>query len=87
MSGHFTHRRPIFQGSSNLHSSGFSAVVAHHCWNPFYLQKIIVFTGDNNLRIDTNASWKRKIDGEENVVLTKNRKKIQYGRLAQFKGM
>lgn len=50
-------------------------------------QKIIVLTGDNKPRIDTNASWKRKTDGEENVVSTRDRKKIQYGRLAQFKGM
>ncbi|PPD79331.1 hypothetical protein GOBAR_DD23734 [Gossypium barbadense] len=54
---------------------------------PRIQQKIIVLTGDNNLRIDTNASWKKKIDGEENVVSTRDRKKIQYGRLAQFKGM
>lgn len=54
---------------------------------PGIQQKIIVLTGDNNPRIDTNASWKRKTDGEENVVSTRDRKKIQYGRLAQFKGM
>ncbi|TYJ05220.1 hypothetical protein E1A91_A12G150300v1 [Gossypium mustelinum] len=50
-------------------------------------QKIIVLTGDNNPRIDTNASWKRKTDWEENDVSTRDGKKIQYGRLAQFKGM
>ncbi|MBA0805452.1 hypothetical protein Gohar_004968 [Gossypium harknessii] len=54
---------------------------------PGIQQKIIVLTGDNNPRIDANASWKRKTDGEENVVSTRDRKKIQYGRLAQFKGM
>lgn len=54
---------------------------------PGIQQKIIVLTGDNNPRIDTNASWKRKTDWEENDVSTRDGKKIQYGRLAQFKGM
>ncbi|XP_022738344.1 switch 2 [Durio zibethinus] len=54
---------------------------------PGIQQKIIVVTEDDNLRRDANVSWKRKSDGKENVVSTREWKKIQYGRLAEFKGM
>ncbi|XVF66812.1 hypothetical protein PTKIN_Ptkin10aG0067600 [Pterospermum kingtungense] len=50
-------------------------------------QNIVVINKDDNRRGDANASSKRKSDGEENVELTRERKRIQYGRLAQFKGM
>ncbi|XVE49947.1 hypothetical protein DITRI_Ditri01bG0123000 [Diplodiscus trichospermus] len=51
---------------------------------PGIQQKIEV---DDNLRRDADDSWKRESDGKENVVSTRDRKKIQYGRLAEFKGM
>ncbi|XWS68660.1 hypothetical protein CRYUN_Cryun04dG0110300 [Craigia yunnanensis] len=55
---------------------------------PGIQQKLeVVVTEDDNLRRDANASWKRESDGEENVVSTRDWIKIQYGRLAQLKGM
>ncbi|XWS39451.1 hypothetical protein CRYUN_Cryun18bG0055000 [Craigia yunnanensis] len=55
---------------------------------PGIQQKIkVVVTEADNLRRDANASWKRKSDGEEIAVSTREWKKIKYGRLAQFKGM
>lgn len=46
-----------------------------------------VINEDDNLIRDANASRKRRLDGEGNVESTRELKKIQYGRLAQFKGM
>ncbi|KAK6252921.1 hypothetical protein QUC31_014641 [Theobroma cacao] len=51
------------------------------------IQQKKVVTEDDNLKRDSNYSWKRKSDGEENVLSSRDHKKIQYGRLAQFKGM
>ncbi|GMI99695.1 CHROMATIN REMODELING 9 [Hibiscus trionum] len=49
--------------------------------------KIVLITDDNNMKTDADASRKRKTCGEENIASSRDRKKIQYGRLAQFKGM
>ncbi|XWS54162.1 hypothetical protein CRYUN_Cryun10bG0065900 [Craigia yunnanensis] len=81
----------LFRDLSDEHFT--SILYAHHNEDivnsrPGIQQKIKVnVTEDDNLRRDANASWKRKSDGDENVVSTREWKKIQYGRLAQFKGM
>ncbi|OMO62770.1 SNF2-related protein [Corchorus capsularis] len=55
---------------------------------PGFRQKIeAVVTQDNNLERESTSSCKRKLGGEENVHSCRDHKRIQYGRLAQFKGM